>query len=154
MQSTARRARPLTPARVVALVLGLLFLSASVAQVTLALVSALYRTTVTEEVAVIQPVRSFAVESNSGDIEVTASTDGRLRVEAEKHFGLREPKIRRQESADGLKLSSECRAYEPACWVTFRIALPAGMALEVSTGSGDVEVSGTTGFLDLDAGLR
>lgn len=150
--TTKLRPSPLTPGRRVALVLGLVATLALTAQTAVGVVAALGRTTVTEDVAVPTPGQLFSLSSGEGDVEVYPSKDGRLHVQAIKRFGLREPRVVQSGAGNDLRLSTTCRTLEPSCSVDFRVAIPAELALTVSTGSGDVDVRGVAGAVTVSAG--
>jgi hypothetical protein len=113
---------------------------------------ALPQNVVTRTETVPQPVTSVVVDSYGGQVQVVSGPVSRVQVTEtimyDQQAGL--PAVVQSVSAGRLALSSRACA-STGCSVDFRMTVPPGVTATVSTGGGQVTVSGTAGA-NLDSG--
>jgi hypothetical protein len=104
----------------------------------------------TETVA--QPVTSLVVRSYGGQVQVASGPVSRVQVTETIMYDqqARPPAVSQSVSGGRLALSSRACA-SADCNVDFRVTVPPGVTVTVSTGGGRVAVSGTAGA-NLDSG--
>jgi len=107
---------------------------------------------VTRTETVAQPVTSLVVDSYGGQVRVAAGPVSRVQVTETIMYDqqTRLPAVMQSVSDGRLALSSRACA-STGCTVDFRMTVPPGVTVAVSTGGGQVTVSGTAGA-DLDSG--
>jgi len=83
------------------------------------------------------------IRPGSGDlISVSGTLEGSLSL----------PTFAWRSAADGLTLQSHCWAWAGSCSLAYNITAPAGLPLDVSDGSGDLNASGFRGRVTLSGG--
>ncbi|EHN11117.1 lipoprotein [Patulibacter medicamentivorans] len=89
-------------------------------------------------------ISALTIAAHDGDIElVTAPAGAPLRVEERITKEIWAPKVHRERTGSRLRLRSECPAMPIAsCEIRFRVEVPAGTAIDVSSDSGDVVARG------------
>lgn len=95
---------------------------------------------------------SFTVETDNGEITITASTDNRVHVTRITDRGLRSPDFTEEPDGTGDRVAADCplSVIGSACEVDYEVAVPAGLRLQLRTASGDIKVSGMTAGLTID----
>ncbi|MER7959886.1 DUF4097 family beta strand repeat-containing protein [Streptomyces sp. NPDC096030] len=96
----------------------------------------------------IGEISQLTVQEAAGDVTISAA-DGPVTVKETMHFTGTEPETSHDVTDEALTLDSGCDG--KACSVDYTIRVPAGTALTVETGTGDITVTGSAGKLDLDA---
>ncbi|WP_320670637.1 DUF4097 family beta strand repeat-containing protein [Patulibacter defluvii] len=121
--------------------IGLIIGLAAVLMTALMLVLRSSRETITSE-RVHRGVSALTVEGDSGEIELVGAPAGApLRVEQRITKEIQAPKVLHEQDGSRLRLRTECPSLPLAsCEVRFRIQVPAGTAIDVSSDSGDVLV--------------
>jgi hypothetical protein len=116
-------------------------------------VSAEPQAVTTRTVTVPQPVTSLAVQSNGGQVQVTAGQVSRVQVTETimyDHLGGGPPAVAQSVSGGRLSLSdSACANVD--CSVNFSLTVPFGVTVSVATWGGPAAVSGVAGA-NLDTG--
>src|SRR5690606_13604228 len=108
----------------------------------------------TREFDVTTELKSLNVDNAAGKVEIKSLETDKIKVHAEKiGFGrgceLNIDASKKEVSA----ISKSVGAFNTnQCLVHFQIFVPAGMAIKVRTGSGDIVVNGNTGGLKVRAG--
>ena len=98
-------------------------------------------------------VQRLVVEAGAGDLTITGGDRTDVRVEAHRRWSWRKPTVDGRLEGSVLRLGGGCRgAILGNCNVTFRIQAPAGIALVVRTGSGNVTADGMRAGVDLRTG--
>jgi hypothetical protein len=107
---------------------------------------------VTRTETVPQPVTSLVVDSYGGQVQVASGPVSRVQVtETIRYDQQARPPAVMQSVTDG-RLALSSRACASAdCTVDFRMTVPPGVTVTVSTGGGPVTVSGTAGA-NVDSG--
>ena len=107
---------------------------------------------VTRTETVPQPVTSLVVQSYGGQVQVTSGQVNRVQITETIAYDqqARPPAVMQSVSDGRLALSSRACA-SADCYVNFRMTVPPGVTVTVSTGGGPVAVSGTAGAI-LDSG--
>jgi hypothetical protein len=104
----------------------------------------------TETFAVTEPVQKLVVAADTGDVKVVATDGDQVTVRRTTRWVTSEPRPTRTVSGGVLRLADDCRAWTPLrCDSDYRIEVPRGLAVEVHAASGDVDVRGVTGAVDL-----
>jgi hypothetical protein len=107
----------------------------------------------TETFAVTEPVSKLVVAADAGDVNVVATDGARVTVRRTTHWVTSEPKPTKTVSGGILRLADDCEGLSPLrCESGYRIEVPRGLAVEVRADSGDVDVRGVTGAVDLESG--
>jgi hypothetical protein len=102
---------------------------------------ALDRTT-TEARTVTEPVREIVLAAGAGDVELVRG-GARVEIRQTRHHVTRRPRLHRTVEDGVLTLSSTCPGrFAFDCETDFRIAVPAGIGVRVSTGTGDIAAVG------------
>jgi hypothetical protein len=107
---------------------------------------------VTRTETVPQPVTSLVVDSYGGQVQVASGPVSRVQVTETIMYDqqTRPPAVLQSVSGGRLALSSRACA-STGCSVDFKMTVPPGVTATVSTGGGQVTVSGTAGA-NLDSG--
>ncbi|WP_327297694.1 MULTISPECIES: DUF4097 family beta strand repeat-containing protein [unclassified Streptomyces] len=102
------------------------------------------------------PVKAVDVDSGSSEVSISAGTGREVRVHQELSWSLRRPTVDRSWDGDTLRLRTRCDGTlamtSLGCSVRLDLSVPAGVAVRVVSGSGQVRVSGLTGSMDLRSG--
>jgi hypothetical protein len=94
--------------------------------------------TSTDTRTVAAPVREIVLFAGTGDVQLVRGSD-RVEIRQTRHYVVREPKLTRTVENGVLTLRSTCPGrFVFECETDFRIAVPAGVAVRVSTGTGDI----------------
>jgi hypothetical protein len=90
-------------------------------------------------------VRSVVVHSGAGDVSLKAApAGGAVRVTEDESESLFKPKVHSRLAADGtLTLSASCPG-RLSCGVHFELSVPPDVAVQVSSGFGDIVATGLT----------
>jgi hypothetical protein len=93
----------------------------------------------TETHAVAQSVHTVVLDVDSGHVELVRGDD-HVSVRETRHWDLRKPTVKRELHNGVLTVRADCHGGFPLsnCKTDLRVALPAGVALDVSTHVGDV----------------
>jgi hypothetical protein len=98
------------------------------------------------------------VRSGSGEVVVVGSTRTGIRVTETMHWKGDQPKTEHPVEGGTLRLSYTCQADEWNCGVDYRVEVPAGMAIKIKSGSGDIvlralggDINAATGSGEIDA---
>jgi hypothetical protein len=138
------------PRRRIVVVAGLLLAAFAIIGVGLWLWSMLAnRTETVQSVAPAQTTR-IQIDAGSGDVTVIASDDGTVSVQRRLTWSTARPEL--TETQDGAVLALGARCSGPSllnrCYVSYSVRVPATVAIDVRTTSGDVVVR------DVRAGLK
>src|SRR3954463_11950371 len=107
----------------------------------------------TETFAVTEPVQKLVVASDAGDVKVVATDGDRVTVRRTTHWVTSEPKPTKSVSGGVLRLAGDCDGWTAfRCESSYRIEVPRGLAVDVKVDSGDVDVRGVTGAVNLSTG--
>jgi hypothetical protein len=133
------------------LIAGLIVAIPIVAWGVLTAASFAFRTTVEDTASIAQPVDEIVVDG-SGDVKVVADeTAEHVTVDWRSRYFVDRPEVTWRTDGDTLILDSDCGTFGVItnCTTHFTLRVPTGIALDVDTSSGDVEVEGETGVLTL-----
>jgi hypothetical protein len=101
---------------------------------------------------VASPVERLSVRTGSGDVDVSAGPDADVHVLARVSYRRDRPQLIEELSPAGLLLEPRCAdAWFAWCSVDYEIQVPAGFAVDVEIGSGEVRVRAVDGPVDVDA---
>jgi len=104
----------------------------------------------TDRFAVTEPVQKLVVAADAGDVKVVATDTDRVTVRRTTHWVTSEPKPTKTVSGGVLRLADDCEGWTTfRCETSYRIEVPRGLAVEVKADSGDVDVRGVTGAVNL-----
>jgi hypothetical protein len=94
---------------------------------------------------------TLQVDGSSGSITITGSDTDSIHVRAEISDGLRPTGESRRVVGDTLQLHSTCPNYgSDWCHVNYEVSVPRDIAVVVNSGDGSVDLSGTTGPVNID----
>jgi hypothetical protein len=105
--------------------------------------------------------QTLTVNSGNGQIAVHQATDNRLHVAATRHYGVggQPPDVSLRQTSSGATLDSAGSnprfplfGFGSPNWVDYSIEVPAGVTLDLESGSGSVDVDGTTGNVQARVG--
>jgi hypothetical protein len=99
-------------------------------------------------------VARIVVDSGSGTVILTPGGEGRVTLHEQRTWSWNRPVDRTRWDGDTLRVSHDCSAVDfgPGCSVDYGLRVPAGVVVEVRTGSGDVTARDLTGPVTLDTG--
>ena len=113
-------------------------------------VNTLFDSEKTEKFAVTEPVQKLVVAADAGDVTVVATDADRVTVRRTTHWVTSEPKPTKSVSRGVLRLADDCGGWTTfRCESSYRIEVPRGLAVDVRANSGDVDVRGLTGTVNL-----
>src|SRR4051812_44726701 len=115
----------------------------------------LFDSSKTEKFAVTEPVQKLVVAADAGNVRVVATDADRVTVRRTTHWVTSEPKPTKTVSGGVLRLADDCDGWTTfRCETSYRIEVPRDLALDVKIDSGDIDVRGVTGAVNLssDAG--
>ena len=89
-------------------------------------------------------VERLVVRGDASDVTVVPSTDQRIHVRAEARYVTERPSPNPQVEDGVLRLDGDCGDWWllGGCSIDYRVAVPAGMSVDVETAAGDVSVRG------------
>jgi hypothetical protein len=106
----------------------------------------------TETFAVTQPVQKLVVAADAGDVKVLATDADRVTVRRTTHWVTSEPKPTRSTSGGVLRLGDDCHGFTLLrCETSYRIEVPRSLGVDVKVDSGDIDVRGVTGAVNLSS---
>ncbi|MBX6389090.1 MAG: sensor domain-containing protein, partial [Frankia sp.] len=143
----------LTAGRVAALAIGLPLLAAAAGLSATDLISLMAHTTERHTVGYAWAGGPVTLSTSSGDIRVVAgdATTTEVSVDYTARYGLRAPQVSGATTAEGgVALDADCPVIaQHRCDVDYVLTVPPGAALTLRTGDGTIEVTGSTGDLDV-----
>ncbi|MFQ5948132.1 MAG: DUF4097 domain-containing protein [Acidimicrobiia bacterium] len=101
---------------------------------------------------VTEPVTSLEIEASAGNVDIVATDDGALRVDLELRFTGSTPEVERTIDEGRLVIRHGCRGLQAVCAVDYHVRLPAGVAVTLDSGSGDVAIDGLTADVIVQVG--
>lgn len=143
---------PLNPPRRTFLAVSCIALVFLFGQGGLNLVSIYGRTTHTTSSVITPTGGQVKIGSDSGDVAVAPSTDSLIHITTRARYGLRRPALEQRADASGIELEADCLWADSQCDVDYDVTIPAGLAVVVSTGSGDISISDVSGAAQLSTG--
>ncbi|HEY0640352.1 MAG TPA: DUF4097 family beta strand repeat-containing protein [Pseudonocardiaceae bacterium] len=141
---------PLTPARRAALAVGVLVSAVTVAVAAFSIIDEGTRATERLSFTLTPTGELFSVETETGNIRVTASRDDKVHVTRISEYGGEKPTYAESPGGSGDRLSARCTDGWPwsECWVSYEVAVPAGLAVRLRSDTGDVRAADLDGPLD------
>ncbi|MBX3016343.1 MAG: DUF4097 family beta strand repeat protein [Bdellovibrionaceae bacterium] len=103
-------------------------------------------------------LQNLKIKNSSGDVRITLSTDQKAIVIADKVKFDKDCKLEMKRFGDDLLISVEGDSWIGSwfggkdCKVNFEIKVPSKIAASIKNGSGDVELIGTQGAVDISVG--
>jgi hypothetical protein len=146
---TARRPLPMTPWRLVALVIGTPLALLLIAWTALTAVAFAGLGSYRVNLAVPVAGRTATVSVDNADVNVGPGPAGQLRVHGLLRYSLVKPKVSWQRFASGLAIHSSCRTPVGLCLLDYAVAVPAGTRARVFATSGDLTASGLASAVTL-----
>jgi hypothetical protein len=151
-------ASPLSPSRRIVVVVGVLFSVTMIAAGVLSAVNWLARSSY-EKDSVISPLaQRLSVRTGGGQVELSASADGRVHVHSRVRYGLVRPTLTEQSASDGVRLEAGCRGGfgigfgSGGCQVDYTVAVPPTFTVDVRSGGGEIRARDLTGDVSLATG--
>lgn len=143
-----------TPGRIATVVIGIPLLLAAIGQGALTVVGLLARTSEKHAATYQWSGGIIKLDSGDGDVVVRRGSASNVGVSYTEHYGLEKPTFHGAASSTGLTLSSKCRSglLDQNCHVNYTLLVPAGAALDLRIGDGNVTLDGVDGDVIVDAG--
>jgi hypothetical protein len=140
----------LSPMRRLILLVGGLLSLAVIAWTALSLVDLMGRVSYADD-RVLPAAGQHLVVRGSGDLEISASTDGRVHVHTAVRYGLYRPRLVQESTPDGVLLDGGCRGWIGfnSCTVDYAVQVPREFTVEVHSTAGDVSVAGLSGSVSV-----
>lgn len=90
----------------------------------------------------------------SGSVTVSVGSSSQVVVTYTEHYQLRKPKVTSSTSAGGVRLTATCPSglYGDNCQINYVLTVPAAAALDIQSGDGSINLSGSSGEASLDTG--
>ena len=103
----------------------------------------------------IPAAATLVVEVGSGSVTITGSDRDDVAGTATTTWSFRQPRVVQRTVGDTVQLSADCDDFIGYCDVNFDLEVPAGTAVELSDGSGDVTATGlrADATLSTDSGM-
>jgi len=115
-------------------------------------VNTLFDSEKTEKFAVTEPVQKLVVAADTGDVKVFATDADHVTVHRTTHWVTSEPTPTKTVSGGVLRLADDCDGWTTfRCETNYRIDVPRRLAVDVRVDSGDVDVRGVTGAVNLSS---
>ncbi|MBV9094343.1 MAG: DUF4097 family beta strand repeat protein [Streptosporangiaceae bacterium] len=151
--SQAPRALPMTPGRRVALAIGVPVALAVIAATGLSLVADIGQASFPVSLPSI-PVRhgQLAVGTGGGDLTVHQGQGGTARLVGTVEYTFVRPTVYNRPTADGTSIAVKCRTAVGNCGLDATLAVPAGVGVALSSGGGNMSVSGIDNSVALASG--
>ncbi|MER5423199.1 DUF4097 family beta strand repeat-containing protein [Streptosporangium roseum] len=108
------------------------------------------RDTVTYQVT--DKVARVNVTSESGDIVITETGGSTIRVVEKLRWSEEKPDAEHRVDGDTLVMTYNCPAKWDNCGVDYRVEIPRGLQVDLSSSSGDITLSSLTGPIDASTG--
>jgi hypothetical protein len=108
----------------------------------------------TERFTFEEQINLVVVDIDSGKVEIVAADDGRITIERTIRFSNARPELETVVQDGALRLTQDCPrgGIVNLCEVEYLVRVPAGVKLQAQAGSGDFEVAGLEGPLELFTG--
>lgn len=143
---------PLTPARIVALILGLPIALAIIGWSAFSAVALADQVSYHVHLSVPVTGRQVRVMIGEADAVVRPGSGRRILVSGTLRGSLARPTFRWHSSAEGLALDSRCSIPGGSCTLSYNITAPGAMPVTVSDSSGDLDASDFHGHVTLSDG--
>jgi hypothetical protein len=145
-----RAALPLTPARRVALLIGVPVCLALTGYLGFDLVAMAGQGHFHFSHTFAASTKQLSVDAGGGNV-VIEPTSGPARLSGDAYYSLIRPTITEHDSADSATLAYPCDLPVGNCGLNATVSVPAGMAVTISSGGGDLTASDLTGNVSLSA---
>ncbi|HMD94781.1 MAG TPA: DUF4097 family beta strand repeat-containing protein [Trebonia sp.] len=96
--------------------------------------------------------RQVSVTTSSGDVLLRQGSGGQASFAGTGTYSLIRPRVRERSVGGDASFGYQCRVPEGPCYLDGTLTVPAGMAVSVWTGGGQVAADGTTGAVTLSTG--
>jgi hypothetical protein len=151
-RARARAPLPLTAGRAAALAIGVPVCLLVIAYVGLELVAAFGHGSFPVSYTAPTAVRSLNVTTPGGQIAVNGTTGGPARVTGTARYSLVRSKVTEHAGAGGATVGYDCAVPVGDCEFDATVSAPATVPVSVSTGGGNVDVTGTAGLVSVSTG--
>jgi len=144
----------LTNGRVAALAIGLPLMLATVAWSGFSVVGTLARASEHHAARYSWHGGEISVHTTSGSIRIEPGAGRHIEVAYTEHYGLRKPTVTATETGHGLQLTARCTGGLLAnnCSTNYTVTVPALARLDLHSGDGGVQLTGTSGAATIDTG--
>ena len=143
---------PMTTGRRVALAIGVPLCLALTANTGFAVVANIGRGKIPVSYHAPASARRVSVTTSGGDVLLRRGSGDRASLAGTGTYSLVRPHVTERLAAGKASLGYECVVPEGPCELDATLTVPAGMAVSVSTGGGQVSADGTTGAVALSTG--
>ena len=96
--------------------------------------------------------RRLSVTTSGGDVLLRRGSGGQASLAGTGTYSLIRPRVRERSVGADASFGYQCRVPEGPCELDGTLTVPAGMAVSVWTGGGQVSADGTTGAVTLSTG--
>ena len=143
---------PVTPARLLALAIGVPVVSAVIGYTSLSYVALAGQDSYRVQPGTAPPAAMFSAAIGSGDISIGPSPDRRTHLAGVVNYSLVRPSLSVTTTGAGVVLSGPNCFWVGNCGAEIILAVPSGEAVKASSGSGNVTVKGVGSALSLSVG--
>jgi hypothetical protein len=145
---------PMTPGRVIALVLGVPVALAVICTVAVSIVAEFGEDSIFVDRTVALPGPTAGVTVDNPDLTLSASAEaGRLvRIRGTLIGAFARPTFAVGTTATGVAVTSHCRVPTGTCGGNLHVTVPAGLPIVASDGSGNLDAAGLSGQISLSDG--
>ncbi|HEY3008516.1 MAG TPA: DUF4097 family beta strand repeat-containing protein [Micromonosporaceae bacterium] len=136
------------------LVIGSIFAVLVLAAGTASAASWLARQSQTQKQTYHHRVARVVINSGTGDIRVSPGADAMVAITRHLVWSFGKPRVTEAWDGDTLRVTTRCPEISlgAGCRVDLTLAVPPNTAIEASSGTGDIHVSGAQGTLSLESG--
>lgn len=135
---------PLTPARIVTLVVGVPIALAVIGYTALGGLAQVAQASYHVAGAISPTGQSLTVRLGDGDLTLRPSSDAQIHLSGTAHYSLVRPQLGWRATPTGITLKSGCGAVPGNCVFDYTVAVPAGIAVTASSGNGNLTAVGLT----------
>jgi hypothetical protein len=141
---------PMSPARRLTLAVGSPLALAAIGWGSLWIVSGVGQASYHAQATIPVHGARFSLDGGDGSVTLGPSGDGRVHLSATVHYSLIRASISWTTTSQGVVVKSRCPLPTPlGCSFDYHLAIPPGLIVDASTGSGDIQVSGLSGGVTL-----
>jgi hypothetical protein len=143
---------PMTTGRRVALLIGVPLCLGLTANTGFDLVANIGRGKIPVTYHAPASARRVSVTTSGGDVLLRRGNVGQATFAGTGTYSLIRPRVRETSAGGDASFGYQCRVPEGPCYLNGTLTVPAGMAVSVWTGGGQVAADGTTGAVTLSTG--
>lgn len=143
---------PMSPGRRLTLAIGSPLALAAIGWGSLSVVSAVGQDSYHTQATIPVHGARFSLNAGAGSITLSPSGDGHVHLQALVRYSLVRASVSWKTTREGVVINSRCPLPTPlGCRFDYHVAVPPGLIVSASAGSGDIDVSGLKGGATLSS---